>query len=134
MSGAAVRRQVQRPLGQVFLIGALKMLGLCALGGGLAATGAWLFLRRVLPPDPLASYNVGAPLGVFAYGLAGASFGLMAGYSWAVGMSSPREGWNGDPAPARAAPPPTSPAVTRAPDALRGGERHTGVAEEGGAG
>jgi hypothetical protein len=104
---------MQRPLWQVFLTGALKMLGCCALGWALPATAIWLTVRvfHPLPSPPETSSSLRGPLDVSAFGFVGAVFGFMAGYYWAVPVSRPREG------------------SESGSDTFRGGERHPHVSE-----
>jgi hypothetical protein len=94
MNGAARMRQVQRPLWQVFLTGALKMLGCCALGGCLPLAGTWLFPLPV-PLTPGAELR--RLLVVSAFAFVGAVFGLAAGYFWAFPVPPRRGGPEGGP-------------------------------------
>lgn len=102
-------RPVRRPLWQVFLTGALKMLGCCALGGCLPLLFPWV-------DDLTPAGELRRLLAVSAFAFVGAVFGLVAGYFWAAPVSLLRDG-------------PES-----GPDSFRGGGRPTGVTEESGAG
>jgi hypothetical protein len=97
-------RQVQRPLWQVFLTGALKMLGCCALGGCLPLLFPWV--DDLTPAGELRQLLV-----VSALAVVGAVFGFAAGFFWAFPVSRLREGPEGG------------------PDTFRGGECGTHISE-----
>ena len=97
-------RQVRRPLWQVFLTGALKMLGCSALGGCLPLLFPWV-------DDLTPAGELRRLFAVSAFSFVGAVFGLAAGFFWAFPVFRLREGPEGG-----------------AGD-FRGGERHNHVSE-----